>query len=163
MALQLFRSCLRFKPKTQQELTEKRKKKKRKISRLMWYSKIFPKSTWNIPSCPLFHPDSQSRSDALYFFPAAAVDDYPLNSRRHLCRLNILFLPELLSAVLRPMRSRAFSSSSCCCRLLSAFPSDAFPLKSEPEAGFRRSFSFIIWAARSKKDKFKNIKDLPVL
>lgn len=68
----------------------------------------------------------------------------------------MLFLLELLSAVLRPMRSLAFSSSSCCCRLLSDFPSDVFPRRSEPEAGFRRSFSLIICAARGKKNKFMN-------
>lgn len=71
----------------------------------------------------------------------------------HLRRLKMLFLLELLSALLRPMRSRAFSSSSCCWRPLSDFPSDDFPLRSEPEAGFRRSFSFIIWPTKSTSIK----------
>lgn len=62
----------------------------------------------------------------------------------HLRRLKMLFLLELLSAVLRPMSSRAFSSSSCCCRLLSDFPSSDLLRRSETEAGFSRSFSFII-------------------
>lgn len=62
----------------------------------------------------------------------------------HLRRLKMLFLLELLSAVLRPMSSRAFSSSSCCCRLLSDFPSNDLLRRSEAEAGFSRSFSFII-------------------
>lgn len=68
----------------------------------------------------------------------------------HLRRLKMLFLLELLSAELRPMRSRAFSSSSCCCWLVSDFPSDAFPRRSTTDAGFRRSFSFIIWPVHSK-------------
>lgn len=68
----------------------------------------------------------------------------------HLRRLKMLFLLELLSPVLRPIRSRAFSSSSCCCRPLSDFASDALPRRSEPEDGFRRSFSFIIYAANNK-------------
>lgn len=63
----------------------------------------------------------------------------------HLRRLKMLFLLELLSAVLKPIKSLAFSSSTCCWRLLSAFPSVAFPRESEPEAGFNRSFSFIIY------------------
>lgn len=71
----------------------------------------------------------------------------------HLRRLKMLFLLELLSAVLRPMSSRAFSSSSCCCRLLSDFPSNDLLRRSEAEAGFRRSFSFIIYQIRKKKTK----------
>ncbi len=63
----------------------------------------------------------------------------------HLRRLKMLFLLELLSAVLKPIRSLAFSSSTCCWRLLSVFPSVALPRDSEPEAGFNRSFSFIIY------------------
>lgn len=56
----------------------------------------------------------------------------------------MLFLLELLSAELKPIKSLAFSSSTCCWRLLSVFPSAALPRDSEPEAGFNRSFSFII-------------------
>lgn len=62
----------------------------------------------------------------------------------------MLFLLELLSPVLRPISSRAFSSSSCCCRPLSDFPSDALPRRSDPEDGLRRSFSFIIFVAKKK-------------
>lgn len=74
----------------------------------------------------------------------------------HLRRLKMLFLLELLSAVLRPMSSRAFSSSSCCCRLLSDFPSSDLLRRSEAEAGFRRSFSFIIYQIRKKKKQQHN-------
>lgn len=68
----------------------------------------------------------------------------------YLRRLKMLFLLEFLSAVLKPMRSRAFSSSSCCCRLFSDFLSGTLPRSSVPAAGFRRSFSFIIYSVMHK-------------
>lgn len=71
----------------------------------------------------------------------------PLGSPHHLRRPKMDFLPGFLSPTLRPMRSRAFSSS-CCCMFRSHFVS-SFPRTSDPVAGFSLSFSLITWATRA--------------
>lgn len=73
---------------------------------------------------------------------APQVPSRPAGCCCHLRLPKIDFLLGFFSPTLSPMRSRAFSSSSCCWMV----PSDlfsSFPRASAPAAGFRRSFSLI--------------------
>lgn len=78
-----------------------------------------------------------------------------LGSPDHLRLLKMDFLPGFLSPTLRPIRSRAFSSS-CCCMFRSDFVS-SFPRTSDPVAGFNLNFSLITWQVERSKRKGKNI------
>lgn len=130
-----------------------------KFSRLVWYNKVLE----NDLICSIILLFTKIHKARLIFWPLAqffpehCVEGVFLCSQAAQClcfhfrRLKMLFLLEVLSTLLRPMRSRAFSSSSCCCRLLSDFPSETFPRTSEPGAGFRRSFSLIIWTTSSRQ------------
>lgn len=84
------------------------------------------------------------------FPPSLASRGGVLRVQSHLCLLKMDFLPGFFSPTLRPISSRAFSSSSCCWMWPSSLPS-CFPRDSEPAAGLRRSFSLMTYEGQGER------------